>query len=68
VLVIAQKGGKESVMDALKPLFYRLKKLPLFSYFANTLFIAVVLAVILILLAGEGGASSQEREWWWNIH
>ncbi|MBB5188617.1 hypothetical protein HNQ57_002907 [Zhongshania antarctica] len=55
-------------MDALKPLFYRLKKIPLFSYFANTLFIAAVLAVILILLAGEGGESSQEREWWWNIH
>ncbi|WP_156474844.1 hypothetical protein [Zhongshania aliphaticivorans] len=55
-------------MNTLKLLFYRLKKLPLLLYFANTLFISGVLAVIIILLAGGGGASIQEREWWWNIH
>ncbi|MFT4918958.1 MAG: hypothetical protein ACI8RU_001576 [Zhongshania aliphaticivorans] len=67
-MVIAQQGGKESVVNTLKLLFYRLKKLPLLLYFANTLFITGVLAVIIILLAGGGGASIQEREWWWNIH
>ncbi|MDF1694137.1 MAG: hypothetical protein P1U47_17335 [Zhongshania sp.] len=55
-------------MKTLKPLFYYLKSVPLLSYLANTLFVAVVLAVIIILLAGESGISAQEREWWWNIH